>query len=67
MDMVLEAVNQADPLIAKAMKTSSASGWDWSSPKELRAHRRTAKQRLEDLRTTGKKYEAELISREVRV
>ena len=67
MDMVREALDNLNPVIAKVRKPSGGSGWTVPTREELAGLKRTATEELERLRAKSKKYEAELVSREWRL
>lgn len=67
MDMVLEALEGLDELIAKVDDKHAGQGWTVATQDELRGFRTQAVDELERLRLAAKKYEAELVSRDWRV
>lgn len=67
MDLVLEALESLDGLIAEVDPKRAAGGWTVPTPEELSGHRQKATDELERLREIAKKYEAELISRDWRL
>jgi len=67
MDHVLEALQQLDPLIVRVEEPANETGWTKVTQDELTAYRNRAVDELERLRTTAKKYEANLVSRDWRL
>jgi len=66
-DMVLQALESADKLIARVDDARHSGGFTVATQDELVGFRRTAFEALESLRGTAKTYEAELVSREWRL
>lgn len=67
MDQVLESLQRLDPLIEQVDDSTPETGWSAVPRDELTAYRIRAVDELERLRTTAKKYEANLISRDWRL
>lgn len=66
MDLLAGLFDELDKMIARVDDGKAAGGFTIATQGELKAHRRNAFTELDRLRTTAKKYEAELISRDWR-
>jgi hypothetical protein len=67
LDLVAEAFDAVDKVIAKMDPGKVSGGWTVATPDELRGYRTKAFDAVDRLRTATKKYEAELISRDWRL
>ena len=67
MDLVLEALESVDKVIARVDDSFRPGGFTVATQAELVDYRRDAFEELDELRAMARKYEAELLSREWRL
>ncbi|MFF4591785.1 hypothetical protein [Amycolatopsis sp. NPDC001319] len=63
LDLIADVLRNVDRIIDTYDEDAMSGSWTIATKDELKAHRTTAFDQLDHLRTLGKKHEAELVSR----